>query len=104
MTPIRRIQVATAALADGGNDPVVASRARLQVGKSAEHIGQEAIQMQTIVNLVSAGIGAAILPAALGGASSAPGPLPARRPAPSCRNRENGALGAGCHAETSAHP
>ncbi|MFD3591951.1 acyl-CoA dehydrogenase family protein [Nocardia sp. NPDC058640] len=36
---------ATAALADGGNDPVVASRARLQVGKSAEHIGQEAIQM-----------------------------------------------------------
>jgi alkylation response protein AidB-like acyl-CoA dehydrogenase len=36
---------ATAALADGGNDPVVSSRARLQVGKSAEHIGQEAIQM-----------------------------------------------------------
>ena len=36
---------ATAALADGGNDPAVASRARLQVGKSAEHIGQEAIQM-----------------------------------------------------------
>ncbi|MGW4632388.1 acyl-CoA dehydrogenase family protein [Nocardia sp. NPDC004415] len=36
---------ATAALADGGNDPVVASRARLQIGKSAEHIGQEAVQM-----------------------------------------------------------
>ncbi|MFC4375331.1 acyl-CoA dehydrogenase family protein [Nocardia halotolerans] len=36
---------ATAALADGGNDPVVASRARLQIAKSAEHIGQEAIQM-----------------------------------------------------------
>ncbi|WP_280340197.1 acyl-CoA dehydrogenase family protein [Nocardia neocaledoniensis] len=36
---------ATAALADGGNDPVVASRARLQVGRSAEHIGREAIQM-----------------------------------------------------------
>ncbi|MEV0079427.1 acyl-CoA dehydrogenase family protein [Nocardia neocaledoniensis] len=36
---------ATAALADGGNDPVVASRARLQVGRSADHIGREAIQM-----------------------------------------------------------
>ncbi|MGW5313362.1 acyl-CoA dehydrogenase family protein [Nocardia thailandica] len=36
---------ATASLADGGNDPVVASRARLQVGKAARHIGQEAVQM-----------------------------------------------------------
>lgn len=36
---------ATAALADGGNDPVVASRARLQIGRSAEHIAQEAVQM-----------------------------------------------------------
>ncbi|WP_433683022.1 acyl-CoA dehydrogenase family protein [Nocardia sp. CA-119907] len=36
---------ANAALADGANDPVVASRARLQVGRSARHIGQEAIQM-----------------------------------------------------------
>ncbi|MEV0332049.1 acyl-CoA dehydrogenase family protein [Nocardia sp. NPDC050717] len=36
---------ATAALADGGNDPVVASRARLQVGRSADHIEREAIQM-----------------------------------------------------------
>ncbi|MET8875844.1 acyl-CoA dehydrogenase family protein [Nocardia sp. NPDC004604] len=36
---------ANAALADGANDPVVESRARLQVGRSARHIGQEAIQM-----------------------------------------------------------
>ncbi|NNH69740.1 acyl-CoA dehydrogenase [Nocardia uniformis] len=38
-------QYATAALVDGGADPVIASRARLQVGRSARHIGQEAIQM-----------------------------------------------------------
>ncbi|WP_433629451.1 acyl-CoA dehydrogenase family protein [Nocardia sp. CA-120079] len=36
---------ANASLADGAADPVVASRARLQVGRSARHIGQEAIQM-----------------------------------------------------------
>ncbi|WP_280446703.1 acyl-CoA dehydrogenase family protein [Nocardia brasiliensis] len=36
---------ATAALADGQSDPHVASRARLQVSRSARHIGQEAIQM-----------------------------------------------------------
>ncbi|WP_040782008.1 acyl-CoA dehydrogenase family protein [Nocardia pneumoniae] len=36
---------ATASLADGADDPVIASRARLQVGRSARHIGQEAIQM-----------------------------------------------------------
>ncbi|MFX0575649.1 acyl-CoA dehydrogenase family protein [Nocardia nepalensis] len=36
---------ANASLADGANDPVIASRARLQVGRSARHIGQEAIQM-----------------------------------------------------------
>jgi len=36
---------ATASLADGAEDPVVASRARLQVGRSGRHIGQEAIQM-----------------------------------------------------------
>ncbi|WP_330185282.1 acyl-CoA dehydrogenase family protein [Nocardia sp. NBC_01503] len=36
---------ATAAVADDVTDPVVASRARLQVGRSARHIGQEAIQM-----------------------------------------------------------
>ncbi|MFC4125459.1 acyl-CoA dehydrogenase family protein [Nocardia rhizosphaerae] len=36
---------ATAALADGGNDPIVASRARLQIARSADHIGREAIQM-----------------------------------------------------------
>ncbi|MGQ4600425.1 acyl-CoA dehydrogenase family protein [Nocardia sp. R6R-6] len=36
---------ATASLVDGGDDPVIASRARLQVGRAARHIGQEAIQM-----------------------------------------------------------
>ncbi|MFI9509326.1 acyl-CoA dehydrogenase family protein [Nocardia sp. NPDC052566] len=36
---------ATAAMADGANDPVIASRARLQVGRAARHVGQEAIQM-----------------------------------------------------------
>ncbi|WP_405161143.1 acyl-CoA dehydrogenase family protein [Nocardia sp. NBC_01499] len=36
---------ATAAVADGAVDPHIASRARLQVGRSARHIGQEAIQM-----------------------------------------------------------
>ncbi|MEU1548212.1 acyl-CoA dehydrogenase family protein [Nocardia sp. NPDC005745] len=36
---------ATASLADGAADPVTASRARLQVGRAARHIGQEAIQM-----------------------------------------------------------
>ncbi|MGQ4616306.1 acyl-CoA dehydrogenase family protein [Nocardia sp. R7R-8] len=36
---------ATASLADGAGDPVIASRARLQVGRAARHIGQEAIQM-----------------------------------------------------------
>ncbi|MBF6210939.1 acyl-CoA dehydrogenase family protein [Nocardia puris] len=35
----------TGSLADDAHDPVVASRARLQVGRSARHIGQEAIQM-----------------------------------------------------------
>lgn len=36
---------ATMSLADGVIDPVVASRAKLQVGRSARHVGQEAIQM-----------------------------------------------------------
>ncbi|MBF6131866.1 acyl-CoA dehydrogenase family protein [Nocardia otitidiscaviarum] len=36
---------ATAALADGTVDPVIASRARLQVARGARHIGQEAVQM-----------------------------------------------------------
>ncbi|MGV9411991.1 acyl-CoA dehydrogenase family protein [Nocardia sp. NPDC003693] len=36
---------ATAALVDEVTDPTVAARARLQVGRSARHIGQEAIQM-----------------------------------------------------------
>ncbi|MBF6174563.1 acyl-CoA dehydrogenase family protein [Nocardia blacklockiae] len=35
----------TAALADGDIDPVLASRARLQVNGAARHIGQEAVQM-----------------------------------------------------------
>ncbi|WP_330228768.1 acyl-CoA dehydrogenase family protein [Nocardia sp. NBC_00508] len=35
----------TASLADGADAPVIASRARLQVGRSARHIGQEAVQM-----------------------------------------------------------
>ncbi|MQY28666.1 acyl-CoA dehydrogenase family protein [Nocardia aurantia] len=36
---------ATAALADGTADPMIASRAKLQVDRSARHIGQEAVQM-----------------------------------------------------------
>ncbi|MET7771269.1 acyl-CoA dehydrogenase family protein [Nocardia sp. NPDC005366] len=36
---------ATASLADGAVDPVIASRARLQIGRSARLVGQEAIQM-----------------------------------------------------------
>ena len=36
---------ATMALADGTVDPVIASRAKLQIGRSARHIGQEAIQL-----------------------------------------------------------
>lgn len=36
---------ATAAVDDGSADRVAASRARLQVGRSARHIGQESIQM-----------------------------------------------------------
>ncbi|MCQ4121332.1 acyl-CoA dehydrogenase family protein [Rhodococcus tibetensis] len=36
---------ATMSLADGTVDPVVASRAKLQIGRSARTIGQEAIQM-----------------------------------------------------------
>lgn len=38
-------QYATMSLADGVVDPMVASRAKLRVGRSARHIGQEAIQM-----------------------------------------------------------
>ncbi|WP_019929210.1 acyl-CoA dehydrogenase family protein [Nocardia sp. BMG111209] len=36
---------ATAALADGVTDPMIASRAKLQVDRSGRHIGQEAVQM-----------------------------------------------------------
>ncbi|PTR30155.1 hypothetical protein C8K36_1023 [Rhodococcus sp. OK519] len=38
-------QYVTMSLADGVVDPVVASRAKLRIGRSARHIGQEAIQM-----------------------------------------------------------
>ncbi|MFH5212222.1 acyl-CoA dehydrogenase family protein [Antrihabitans spumae] len=36
---------ATMVIADGTIDPVIASRAKLQIGKSARHIGHEAIQL-----------------------------------------------------------
>ncbi|MRH88222.1 acyl-CoA dehydrogenase [Nocardia sp. SYP-A9097] len=36
---------ASMSLADGITDPVVASRAKLRIGRSARHIGQEAIQL-----------------------------------------------------------
>lgn len=36
---------ATMALAEGQVDPVIASRAKLQIGRSGRHIGQEAIQL-----------------------------------------------------------
>ncbi|MCC3316915.1 acyl-CoA dehydrogenase family protein [Nocardia africana] len=36
---------ATASLAEGTVDPIALSRARLQVGRGARHIGQEAVQM-----------------------------------------------------------
>lgn len=42
----------TAALVDTA-DPVIASRARLQVGRSARHIGQEAIQMHGGIGVTS---------------------------------------------------
>ncbi|GAC80525.1 Acyl-CoA dehydrogenase [Gordonia malaquae] len=35
----------TAALADGDYDPIIASRAKLQICRSGRHVGQEAIQM-----------------------------------------------------------
>ncbi|MEU7768550.1 acyl-CoA dehydrogenase family protein [Nocardia sp. NPDC049190] len=44
---------ATASLVDGGDDPVIASRARLQVGRAARHIGQEAIQMHGGIGVTS---------------------------------------------------
>ena len=36
---------ANMSLADGTVDPIIASRAKLQIGRSARHIGQEAIQL-----------------------------------------------------------
>ncbi|MFE3193372.1 acyl-CoA dehydrogenase family protein [Nocardia sp. NPDC059240] len=44
---------ATAAVADGSADRVAASRARLQVGRSARHIGQESIQMHGGIGITS---------------------------------------------------
>ncbi|AYF72670.1 acyl-CoA dehydrogenase [Nocardia yunnanensis] len=44
---------ATAAVADGSADAVAASRARLQVGRSGRHIGQEAIQMHGGIGITS---------------------------------------------------
>ncbi|WP_405485507.1 acyl-CoA dehydrogenase family protein [Nocardia sp. NBC_00511] len=44
---------ATAAVTDGAVDRVAASRARLQVGRSARHIGQEAIQMHGGIGITS---------------------------------------------------
>jgi alkylation response protein AidB-like acyl-CoA dehydrogenase len=36
---------AAISIADGNFDPVIASRAKLQIGRSGRHIGQEAIQL-----------------------------------------------------------
>ncbi|QUR68249.1 acyl-CoA dehydrogenase family protein [Mycobacterium spongiae] len=36
---------AAMSIADGNTDPVIASRAKLQIGRSGRHIGQEAIQL-----------------------------------------------------------
>ena len=44
---------ATLSLADGIVDPVVASRAKLQIGRSARKIGQEAIQMHGGIGMTS---------------------------------------------------
>ncbi|MEV0109935.1 acyl-CoA dehydrogenase family protein [Nocardia sp. NPDC050799] len=43
----------TASLVDGAGDPVIASRARLQVSRSAKHLGQEAIQMHGGIGVTS---------------------------------------------------
>lgn len=43
----------TASLVDSPGDPVIASRARLQVSRSARHIGQEAIQMHGGIGVTS---------------------------------------------------
>jgi alkylation response protein AidB-like acyl-CoA dehydrogenase len=42
---------ATMSLADGTVDPVVASRAKLQIGRAARHIAQEAIQLHGGIGL-----------------------------------------------------
>jgi alkylation response protein AidB-like acyl-CoA dehydrogenase len=36
---------AAMSIADGNLDPVIAARAKLQIGRSGRHIGQEAIQL-----------------------------------------------------------
>ncbi|MEV0047104.1 acyl-CoA dehydrogenase family protein [Nocardia rhamnosiphila] len=43
----------TASLVDGAADPVIASRARLQVSRSAKHIGQESVQMHGGIGVTS---------------------------------------------------
>lgn len=43
----------TASLVDDAGNPVIASRARLQVSRSAKHIGQEAIQMHGGIGVTS---------------------------------------------------
>jgi alkylation response protein AidB-like acyl-CoA dehydrogenase len=43
----------TASLVDDAGNPVIASRARLRVGRSARHIGQEAIQMHGGIGVTS---------------------------------------------------
>ncbi|MFD4183919.1 acyl-CoA dehydrogenase family protein, partial [Rhodococcus sp. NPDC058514] len=44
---------ATMSLADGVVDPTIASRAKLQIGRSSRHIGQEAIQMHGGIGLTA---------------------------------------------------
>ena len=41
----------TMSVAEGRLDPVVAARAKVQIGRSARHIGQEAIQMHGGIGL-----------------------------------------------------
>ena len=43
----------TVSVADGRVDPVIAARAKLQIGRSARHIGQEAIQMHGGIGVTS---------------------------------------------------
>ena len=40
---------AAMSIADGNLDPVIASRAKLQIGRSGRHIAQEAVQLLTAI-------------------------------------------------------